>query len=128
MKASSKEAIVCIGANCGDRTGNVAMALVWASCILEDFRHSPIYATPDCHGGQRAYLNAVCSGTTELTPAELETLFKNYECKMGRTAAARAKGEVPLDVDLVVYDGEVLRNKDYASEYFLLGYRGIVHA
>lgn len=120
-----REALFCIGSNCGDRKGNVATALVWLSGRLSDFRHSSIYATPDCHGGQREYLNAVCSGYTALIPSEIETLCKEYEKSCGRNAAARAAGDVPIDVDLVVYDGEVLRRKDHGSEFFRKGYMEI---
>lgn len=117
------EAIFCVGSNCGDREWNVAKALSWLSETLSDFRHSTIYATPDCHGGQRSYMNAVGIGSTELTAMELNVLCKGYETSCGRDEDARALGDVPVDVDLVVYDGEVLRNKDYASVFFEQGFR-----
>lgn len=88
-----------------------------------DGRNSPIYATPDCHGGQREYMNAVVAGTTFLAPEELERICKDYEIGSGRDSAARAAGNVPVDVDLVVYDGCVLRDKDFRCEFFLKGYR-----
>lgn len=117
------EVIFCIGSNCGDRVGNVAKALSWLSGLLTSFRHSSIYATPDCHGGQREYMNAVGIGEAKHTALELDGLCKEYEISCGRDADARASGDVPVDVDLVVYDREVLRRKDYASEFFKEGYR-----
>ena len=115
------ECILCIGSNCGDREANVADALGWLSGILRDFRHSHIYATPDCAGGQREYMNSVCSGTTGLTPEELDRLCKDFELKAGRSEAARAAGDVPVDIDVVVYGPTILRDRDYSSEFFRIG-------
>lgn len=100
-------------------------ALHWLSGQLSGFRHSSVYATPDYHGGQREYLNAVAIGHTTLDALELERLSKNYEICNGRDQEARSNGEVPIDVDLVVFDKEILRNKDFRCEFFLKGYREI---
>ena len=116
------EAILCIGSNCGDRVTNVTAGLEWLSGILIDFRHSYVYATPDCHGGKREYMNAVARGLTDKTPFELEMACKDYEISCGRNSAARAVGDVPVDIDLVVYDGSVLRKRDYDSEFFKKGF------
>lgn len=117
------EATFCIGSNCGDREENVRKGLRWLGKILTGLRHSTIYATPDCHGGQREYLNAVAIGNTEIMPSELERLCKEFEFGCGRDAVARASGDVPLDVDLVVYANDVIRQKDYGCEFFLKGLR-----
>ncbi|MDE7408549.1 MAG: 2-amino-4-hydroxy-6-hydroxymethyldihydropteridine diphosphokinase [Muribaculaceae bacterium] len=116
------EVILCIGSNCGDRVDNVSAGLEWLSGILRDFRHSPIYATPDCHGGMREYMNAVASGRTDKTPSELERICKDYETACGRDSAARALGDVPVDIDIVVYGGAILRKRDYGSEFFQKGF------
>lgn len=117
------EAIFSIGSNCGDRQSRVANGLEWLSLRLSECRYSSIYATPDCHGGQREYLNAVAIGKTAMSPSELQSQCKEYELSQGRDALARANGDVPVDIDLVVYGGEVLREKDFQREFFLEGYR-----
>ncbi|MDE5871171.1 MAG: 2-amino-4-hydroxy-6-hydroxymethyldihydropteridine diphosphokinase [Muribaculaceae bacterium] len=119
------EAIVCIGANCGDRKRNVCDGLRWLSGILSGFRHSSVYFTQDCHGSQKVYMNAVGVGYTCMHTLELERNCKEYELACGRDSEARAVGDVPVDIDLVVFGGEVLREKDYRSEFFLKGYREI---
>ena len=116
------EATFCIGSNCGLREENVEKALIWLSGKIDSLRHSPIYATPDCLGGQREYMNAVAKGKTLLPPSELERMCKEYEYSCGRDADARAAGDVPVDVELVVYGDAVLREKDYRCEFFLKGY------
>ena len=122
---ASKEALFCIGSNCGQREENVERAILWLSGMLSGFRHSSVYATPDCHGGQREYMNAVAIGYTALATLELEMLSKGFENANGRDQEARAKGDVPVDVDLVVFEGEILREKDFRCEFFQKGYREI---
>ena len=124
---ASREALFCIGSNCGDREGNVDAALVWLSGILADFRHTPVYATPDCHGGARKYMNAVAVGCTCLEAPELERLCKDYECAAGRDAEAREAGNVPIDIDIVVFDGKILREKDFGCEFFKKGYKWLLN-
>lgn len=125
MRPVFYDTILCIGSNCGDRNGNVESALEWLSGILKDFRHSHIYATPDCKGGQRVYLNAVCTGLTERSSAELDVLCKEFELSLGRDSSARVAGDVPVDVDIVVFDGRIVRERDFASEFFQIGYREV---
>ena len=122
---ASREALFCIGSNCGDRDVNVKAALVWLSGILADLRHSPVYTTPDCHGGPRKYMNAVAVGETDLDPMELDRMCKEYELSAGRDSAALEAGDVPVDIDLVIFGGKVLRMKDYQSRFFIMGYEMI---
>lgn len=119
------EVVFCIGSNCGDREVRVAAGIEWLSKAITEFRHSSIYATPDCHGGQRKYMNAVVAGSSDMHPYDLERLCKDYEIACGRDSIARVAGDVPVDIDLVVYGGKILREKDFSSEFFLKGYREI---
>ncbi len=121
--SAETEAIFCLGSNFGNREDQVSSSLKWLSTILSDFKYSKIYATPDCYGGPRKYLNAVAIGKTQKLPAELEMLCKEHELECGRNEDARAKGNVPIDIDLVAYGGKILRKKDYESEFFLKGYK-----
>lgn len=115
-------AIFSIGSNCGDRLANVKNGIEWLSQLLTDFRSSSIYATPDCHGGIREYFNAVACGMTYDTPVNLEYLCKQYETLCGRDDTMRRSGNVPVDIDLVVYNGQVLRPNDFKREFFKIGY------
>ena len=115
-------AIFSIGSNCGDRSVNVRNGLIWLSQHLTDFRSSSIYATPDCHGGTKEYFNAVACGKTYDTPQNLELLCKQYEALCGRDDTMRKSGNVPVDIDLVIYDGSVLRPNDFKREFFKIGY------
>ena len=117
-----KEVIFSIGSNCGDREANVREGIDWLKGILLDPSSSGIYATPDCHGGQREYINAVVKGMSTQSIDEMESRCKTFELEHGRTPEARAAGNVPVDIDIVVFDGNTVRTKDFASSFFRIGY------
>lgn len=120
------EAVLSIGSNFGDRTEQVSEAMQWISSLLSGSRCSRIYATDDCHGGPRVYHNAVVAGQTDLPASELEELCKRYEYTHGRTPHARAAGDVPIDIDLVIYDAEILRPADFRRSFFRIGYSEVI--
>ena len=120
--ATAPLAIFSIGSNYGDRIVNVRNGIKWLSQMLSDFRSSSIYATPDCHGGAKEYFNAVVCGSTKDTPQNLEQMCKQYEAICGRDDTMRRNGNVPVDIDLVIYDGRVLRPNDFKREFFKIGY------
>mgnify|MGYP000792160466 FL=1 len=110
-----------IGSNCGNRHRQVSAGIDWLKEILTECEISEIYATGDCSGGNREYMNAVVAGKTSLGLKELEISCKEYERRHGRTPTARANGDVPVDIDTVVYDGYIVREKDYRQTYFQIG-------
>lgn len=123
--SSLPNAVLSIGSNCGDRSDNVKNGIEWLSHQLLNSKASSIYATTDCHGSQREYLNAVIKGYTALTHKDLENKCKEYEILHGRTPEARASGDVPIDIDVVIYDGKIIRPKDAVRLFFTKGYNMI---
>ncbi len=117
----NREVIICLGANDGDREKAVVKALEWLGKYLRPMKSSPLYETPDSHGGPKRYVNAVCRGVTSLSLKELEAATKEYEKSNGRDALARSQGIVPIDMDVVVFDNKVIREKDSRASYFLAG-------
>lgn len=115
-------AIFSIGSNCGDRLNNVREGLNWLSQYLYGFKSSSIYPTPDCQGGVKIYFNAVACGTTQLSAALLIQMCKQYELSHGRDQEKRLSGDVPIDIDLVVFNDSVLRPNDFKREFFKIGY------
>jgi|WetSurMetagenome_2_1015567.scaffolds.fasta_scaffold234364_2 2-amino-4-hydroxy-6-hydroxymethyldihydropteridine diphosphokinase len=60
------------------------------------------------------YLNAVCLAQTDLSLETVQNLLKSIETEMGRTKGS----EVVLDLDLIEWNGEILRQKDADREYY----------
>lgn len=127
-------ALVCVGSNCGDRQRNVLQAVEWLAGYLDNLSVSSVYASDtEYYDGEKhtclpaneteGYYNCVMCGDFHGEAQELVTLFKTYESEHGRDEECRRLGLVPVDIDLVGADGEILRHRDWESRYFIKGFR-----
>lgn len=119
----SVEVFLSVGSNCGNRHSQVEAGIGWLRDLLMNVKVSSIYSTGDCHGGPRDYYNAVVKGSTSMVIEELNEMCKEYELNHGRTPEARNKGDVPIDIDVVVYGNETIRPKDFRQKFFQIGYQ-----
>lgn len=119
----SVETVIALGSNHGDRRSNITSAAEYLASELNGFRCSEIYETPALNGIDSPYLNAVARGATRLSYETLNELMKNWETAHGRTSEARLRHEVTIDLDIVIYNGTVMRPADAARDYFTRGYR-----
>lgn len=112
--------VVSFGSNTPDRAESVARAMAW---LLESGRFeaslaSDVFRTRPLSGHGPDYANAIMAGHTALGCDELQALCKAYELACGRDEAARASGRVPVDVDVVSYEGRCLRPSELSRHYF----------
>ncbi len=112
-----------IGSNSDNRDEQVAKCLEWLASILDNCRHSSVYTTAALNGKSGDYANAVACGECRGDIDAANRIFKAYEIENGRDTAARALGIVPIDIDIVIWNGTVVRGKDYAQEYFRQGWK-----
>lgn len=115
--------VIGIGSNCGDRKLLVEKAVAWLKTVLLQFKCSEIYETPCALKVGKPYMNAVVSGFYQGTGLELGDLLKDKEREMGRDSQCREKGDVPIDLDIVVCDGGIWKEWDYRQKFFQIGYR-----
>lgn len=120
-------AVIGIGSNTPDRTERVAAAIGWLGSVFSEGFHSSAYVTRALNGHDPDYLNAVMSVESDRPMDEVNTMLKDYERTSGRTAVSKLHGEVPIDLDIVVWDGRIVRPKDFGYRYFLQGYDELVH-
>lgn len=120
-KGTDTEVTLSLGSNCGDREKRVIAAGKWLEELLCEAHSSPAYETPGEWGGEKTYMNMVVRGKTSSDPDKLERETKEYERRMGRDREARSRGDVPIDIDIVVYGERVMRPRDYGSRYFRRG-------
>ena len=101
-------------------TNKFATAVTEVAATLECPSKSCIYTSPDALGrlGVPDYLNIVIEGTSTLPPEALNRIYKEKEQAYGQRTAQH----VPLDIDIVITDGEIIRPSDYESEHFRRGY------
>ena len=116
------EVVLGLGANCGDREKSLSDTLRWLGSFLCRFRHSAIYETP-CMGKEGApYMNSVASGIYSGSLSSFSEILKERERISGRDEACRQKGDVPIDIDIVICDGKVLKEWDFRQKFFRTGY------
>ena len=95
---------LALGANIGDRRGNLATALQRLHEIMEIGLVSSLYETdPVGYSDQPRFLNIVCCGKTWLDADNLLKYVKEIERVIGRKPSFR-NGPRPIDIDILFYD------------------------
>lgn len=118
--------ILVIGSNYGLRENALSRALDYLKLWGQISAKSDFYETPDMLGSGKIYLNAVVELQTSLEENELAVLLKEYETANGRDTEKRSRGDVPIDIDIVIWEGKVRRHKDFNAAYFKKGFNRIV--
>ena len=116
------KAVLVIGSNIGNRVENIKKAI----CFLENYcmiiRQSGVYESKDCLGSGKRYMNCVLELETLLNEDILSAEIKKYELSAGRTIEGKKRGEVAIDIDIVIWENTILRPSDFNSLYFKLGF------
>lgn len=120
--------VISIGSNVAQRRARVEQAIAWIKTILKETECSDIYETAPLNGSGSNYVNAVVRGETELSLSGFIALTKEYERQQGRDDEARQRGEVVVDIDVVIADGEIIRLRDYNCYFFRKGYDSLSKA
>ena len=118
--------VISIGSNCGDRKTLVEESITWLKKTLMQTMVSDIYETPCALKVGKPYLNAVIKGFFQGDSFQLQDLLKEKEHQLGRTSECRQKGDVPIDMDIVVCDREILKPWDYRQRFFRIGYYQVI--
>ena len=63
------------------------------------------------------YMNRAARLYTAMSPEALQDCLKDIEQRNGRTPDDKQRGIVALDIDLLTYDGRILRPKDWDKHY-----------
>lgn len=117
--------VLSLGSNSDDCKQRMDECKKWLSCILSDATCSDVYETPALNGKDKNYLNAVFVGYSEFPFDILHTRLKQYEKDCGRTALSKVTGIVPIDIDIVMWNGDILRRRDFEMSYFKIGWEQI---
>jgi GTP cyclohydrolase-4 len=101
-----------LGANLGDRQGNILQALQYLQARTSISQVSSFYETePVGYMDQPKFLNIACALETELSASDLLHLLKRIEKRMGRLDSFR-NAPRPIDIDIVFYDDLVLETPE----------------
>lgn len=113
---------ISIGSNSKDRDWQIKNCIEWLKSILKDTKVSSIYNSPAVSGADPDYMNAVMNGKCKETFDKIIAKLKEYETVCGRTPASKLEGIIPLDLDIVLWNGIIIRERDYNHSYFQKGW------
>lgn len=63
------------------------------------------------------FLNRVAIAETSLDVEELHNVFKVLEKKLGRLSTSKQTGIIPIDIDLIQWNQQLLKPNDYDRVY-----------
>lgn len=86
---------------------------------------SRVYSTRPLNNKGNDYANAVISGDCDDNYETINASLKRHEAECGRDEACKMSGNVPIDLDIVVWNGKVMREKDYNQDFFKIGWEEI---
>ena len=118
--------VIGIGSNCGDRNQSVSRSIAWLETLLMQTKCSRIYETPCALKIGKPYMNAVVKGYFNGDAFQLNDLLKEKEHERGRNAECREKGDVPVDMDIVICDNQIYKPWDFRQKFFRIGYEEIM--
>ncbi len=126
MSAGEVTVYLGLGSNMGDRSQNLQKALEYLSQRLKMTETSSVYETPPvAHRRQPLFLNMVLKVYSRLQPNELLLLIKGIERKMGRLPG-RANAPRPIDIDILLYDDQVIKDDNLTIPHPRLAERAFV--
>lgn len=114
--------VLSIGSNSHDRQWQMESAIRYIRSMLNNVYSSSIYETLALNGKDDPYLNAVIVADTDMCIDDAKTFFKQWEALCGRNKVSKLKGVIPIDVDIVVWNGNIIRERDFFAYYFSQGY------
>lgn len=100
---------VALGSNLGDRVANLRLGAAGLAGLQRSFRCSRVFETEPVHvSNQPAFLNACCTGWTDLAPGQLLLELQSLERDAGRDSGGPRFGPRPLDLDLLLHGDHVI--------------------
>lgn len=114
-----------LGSNFEDGKIRISRVLNKLYQCSDEFHYSSIYRTQEINNPDKYYYNCVASMETNLKYDELNMFFKNLEKEEGRTAESKMKGQVEVDIDIVVYKNKIMRDFDFHQDFFKIGYEQV---
>lgn len=115
--------VISIGSNSNDREWQMKNCIAWLKSQLRSVNVSTVYNSKAANGKDPDYLNAVMTAKCRADYDEINGTLKKYEAICGRTPLSKAIGDIPMDLDIVMWNDEIIRDKDFRQEYFQTGWK-----
>lgn len=112
---------ICFGSNIDNANQIIETALVRITERITVSAKSEQYVSPSFNGVGRDYCNMVIIGSTDLELMDLIEFTKLIEIELGRTKQSKLLGIVPIDIDVVSWNSEIIRPIDAVRPYYVYG-------
>lgn len=123
---ATRTVYISVGSNSTDKQKIISETLKNLAEVYPDIKFSDIYSTPCWRAAGPDYLNVVGAFMTDLERHKLISDFKLRETNAGRHTHISEDflrpTIIPLDIDLVIDDTEIIRPRDYDRFYFRKGF------
>ena len=112
--AVAHQVYVGIGSNVGDRKQNFLEALDRVTKLPDTrmIKESSLYESEPLGDAKDWYVNGAIQIETRFKPETLLLKFKNIERAMGRKKVKKRWGSRIIDLDILLYDGLILKKKN----------------
>ena len=95
----------------------LALAQILSSAVYTDAIWTEPEGTSHVRSYSQKYLNQLVRAETPLDIDQLNAQLKETETRMGRTTDMRKAGIVPIDLDVLEYDGTRHHLRDWQRSY-----------
>lgn len=119
------QCIICLGSNYeAEKNINTALDRLENEFDIIEWGEA-IYTPAEGAAKESTYLNRGAKLYTDKSAEEIKWLFKSIERLCGRTAESKKIGVMPLDIDLLIYDGEAIKPNDLTKAYVKLALKDL---
>ncbi|MCD7978223.1 MAG: 2-amino-4-hydroxy-6-hydroxymethyldihydropteridine diphosphokinase [Tannerellaceae bacterium] len=114
--------LLCLGSN-RNKLVNIELASRKLSSHIEQILFSEIIESDPVgrDPGVENYLNRLAIAYTSKSLAEVISLCKNLEKELGRTPEDKISKSVPIDIDILKWNKQILKEEELKREYVVKG-------
>jgi len=109
--------IVSIGTNINQYDNIIAVKEYLYAMFGEDVRFSRFLRTKPIGGEDGYYINCLATIKTRMAYEDLNAWFKSRESDCGRNKEDSIEGYIPLDIDILEYNGIKYNLDDWNRDY-----------
>lgn len=111
-------ATLCLGSNVSPRRLRIADAIERLGRLGRIIEVSEALESDDVTGRSGPYFNQAVKCATALGRDEFARAIAEAEAAGGRRPDRSLRGIIDIDIDLIIWDGEIVAQADYDSPYF----------